>query len=506
MKLNRASSLFLIFVLIFIFVVGVYRINDTLFFYADQAGDAIRIWRIWYEHQFVLAGTETSIGPEVRVGPLFLYLLAPFYALGRGNPVPASVFLVLIWVLGIFLTYRFAKKAFDQKTAWLVIILFGASYYMAIFSRWLSNPTPSILLSAFLLFAMHKIMNNKGITWWVLSAFFVGLFFHFQAASGFFYTFVLLIFTFWQRKKGLNVKIIVLMGLSFFLTFLPLLFHNFRNDNILFRGLAKYIIDDGSFDLTGRTQGGSRAEFIVSVFRRLFFPSRPKIALFWLFSLAAVAFLNSKKLLANRYFKLLLMILVVPLVGTLFFNDSLQSYYFSGFFAPVFLVIAYILSTLTKSNLGKIFLTAFLVSFLVVNLRQTAFFLKQDVDDPQKVSFKNQKEAVAWIANESEKEEIDVKIFVPDKQTDGLDYGFPYAYLLLLKDRLTVNNLEQCRPDTQKESRFYFETFYVLREYDPFIERFDAWRSCHKIEETVILKTASFGGITVEKRMIDEKI
>src|SRR3989344_8740174 len=80
------------------FFVRVYRLDALLGFYYDQGRDALVIWRLWHEGKFFLIGPITGLA-GIFLGPLYYYLIAPFYLIGGGNPVAPAIFLAFLSTL-----------------------------------------------------------------------------------------------------------------------------------------------------------------------------------------------------------------------------------------------------------------------------------------------------------------------------------------------------------------------------------------------------------------------
>src|SRR6266536_4880928 len=93
-EIKSHKLIYIIFVVILIaaFFLRVYRIGTVLGFYFDQGRDAGIIWDLIHLHKFFLIGPTTGL-PGIFRGPYYYYLIAPFYFLGKGNPVWPSIFL-----------------------------------------------------------------------------------------------------------------------------------------------------------------------------------------------------------------------------------------------------------------------------------------------------------------------------------------------------------------------------------------------------------------------------
>src|SRR3990167_8513267 len=89
---NKLVYVLLTAILLGGFFLRVYRIDQVLGFYFDQGRDANVIWDLWHKGKFFLIGPTTGIAGIFR-GPLYYYLIAPFYLIGGGDPIWPSIFL-----------------------------------------------------------------------------------------------------------------------------------------------------------------------------------------------------------------------------------------------------------------------------------------------------------------------------------------------------------------------------------------------------------------------------
>lgn len=136
---------------------------DHTIFTFDQSRDAIRAAEILSTDPVKIIGPTTDIAGLFH-GSLWWYLLAPFYALGQGNPLVPKLFLVLLHLSMVPLGFVIARKLTKNVvvgllTAFLVVI----SFDMVQYSRWLSNPSPAVITVAFFYLGLWKALHKKTI-------------------------------------------------------------------------------------------------------------------------------------------------------------------------------------------------------------------------------------------------------------------------------------------------------------------------------------------------------
>jgi len=136
---------------------------DRLTFGYDQARDALQAISIIRDGNLKLIGPTTDIKGLFH-GPLFWYLIAPWYYVSSGNPVISRIFMVFLNSLNIVFIYYFALKLFKKNTIALMSALFFAVSFEAIqYARWLSNPPPALLSIGIFLYGFWMVLNNAAI-------------------------------------------------------------------------------------------------------------------------------------------------------------------------------------------------------------------------------------------------------------------------------------------------------------------------------------------------------
>src|SRR5258708_928169 len=143
MKFKHLLPLILIFVFGYFLRVMFLRSNALTFGY-DQARDAVNALEIVHGHLKIFGPSASQ--PGLFHGVFYYYVLAPFYAIGKGSPIIASygiAFINSLTILIVFcLTYLMTKK---RGTALIAAFLFAISFEATQYATWLSNPTLGIV-------------------------------------------------------------------------------------------------------------------------------------------------------------------------------------------------------------------------------------------------------------------------------------------------------------------------------------------------------------------------
>src|SRR3989344_6790507 len=180
---HKIFYLLLLMVLAGAFYARIYRAQDLMAFYYDQGRDALVIWRLWHEGRPFLIGPITGLA-GIFLGPLYYYLIAPFYLIGGGDPRIPAVFLATLTVMALPVLYILGWRMQSRATGVIAAAIGGFSYFLVLSGRWLSNPTLMFPASVFLLWVMWKIVSkNQGSdtktretnSMWILVSLLVGV-------------------------------------------------------------------------------------------------------------------------------------------------------------------------------------------------------------------------------------------------------------------------------------------------------------------------------------------
>jgi hypothetical protein len=137
----------------------------------DQARDALEAMSIFTTDHIKIIGPQTDI-PGLFHGPLYWYLLAPFYYFGSGNPYIAKMLLVLTSLVCIPTLYFVSYKIWGNKLiSLLAAAMLAVSLESVQYARWMSNPSPALLttlLSWYACYLMYK-KDWRGIMLFLLS-------------------------------------------------------------------------------------------------------------------------------------------------------------------------------------------------------------------------------------------------------------------------------------------------------------------------------------------------
>lgn len=488
---NKLIYLLLAAILLMGFFVRSYRLDQLLGFYYDQGRDAQVIWDLWHSHRFFLIGPTTGLA-GIFLGPFYYYLIAPFYLLGRGDPVWPAAFLAFTSTVAVFLLYWLGWKMLNRTTGIIAALIGAFSYQLVIASRWLSNPTPLLLSSMLLVLSMWMIANKGNKLWWIALAFFAGISLHFEAASATFFIPTILVFMLWQWKKLPRLSILICSALVFGLTLTPQAFFDLRHDHILFNNFIHTFFEQKSFRASFWEVIEQRKNTFWGVFSGELLPGWPIYAALIALVSASALFLNRKVINKSSGLVLLLIYLVVPLVGYIAFQGNegnFYDYYMTGLFYPFVLLVSLGLGSIFNNAAGKFVVGLFFLLFFVINGTMLKNYLIAGVDGPNHITLGNEVQAVDWAINDSQNRNFNQDVYVPPV----IPYAYNYLFLWRANEKCGAN-LCNMKLDEQ------VPLLYTLYEVDPpHPERLNAWLERQKTIGAVETQQ-KFGGITVERR------
>ena len=466
----------------------IYNIGNLLGFYYDQGRDALAIWNLWHKGDLFLIGPTTGIAGIFRT-PYYYYLIAPFYLLGGGNPVWPSVFLSITTIAASFLAYILGAKIYSKTAGLIAAFITAFSFEIVMASRWLSNPTPMLLLSMLLIWFMLKVSEGKMWSWVGIAAVAGFSLFSFGSAGEVFYFVAIAIFAFWQRKNLPDRKIFLLSAIAFLLTILPLIVFDFKNHFLITGNIKEFLIDDKSFREVTWAVAQNKVNLYWDVFTKLIFHGRWEKEKFLLGGVFFFIIFYLNRLIKLQGVKSLLLLLSSAMLGLIFCQGNegnFYDYYLTGYFLPFILLFSVGLAEIAKSWWGKTFVLYFLYVFAVNNYYPLRFKLTDNVDRPGSIALKSELQAVDWVYEDAGDFELNVDVYVPPVIPHAYDYLFLWRGNGLAVGR-QGKNVENQQP-----------LLYTLYENVP-SENLDAWlarqKRIGKIEEEV-----QFGGVVVQRR------
>lgn len=232
---------FLLLICLIAFFLRAWDIKTNLLYHYDQGLHAIDIYKIWHDHKFSLLGHITDVDGIVQA-PIYYWLMTPSYFLGKGDPAAASIFQIILETVSLPFLFFAVRFLFDRRTAVLTLIFYAFSFGMISQSRWLSNVTPIIAFSNFLLFLFVYQLKHRANSFFIFAtSLTIGIIIQLNAAIGIF----LIPFLFWFYRKKINLLSISLIFAGIILPGITLIIFQFRHDFITVKAILNFISTPG---------------------------------------------------------------------------------------------------------------------------------------------------------------------------------------------------------------------------------------------------------------------
>lgn len=410
-KLNLPTAELAIFLLIIIVSIYFKFFNLEHFYQMgwDQERDANVAWEIIKNANLTLIGPR-AVGPDgFFLGPLWYYLLVPFYLLFGMDPIAAPVFGATVGVATTAVAFFATRSVLDTKTA-LLTSLFWATYP----DRTVWNPILIPLFTFILIFSLQKaLQGNKKFIIWSCLIFGLALQIHFQAI---FFALPLFVTLFALKlQKKFFIKETVCGSLVFMATFLPLVLFDLRNNFINVKSF---------FNLFTRSEGSVNSVYAFSIYVKNIVNSFPlpfeahKEIYIAILTLSAAGIIISK--LQKQLKIVLLLILFMPPLLFSLYRGNLSEYYFTLCLVPMTLGLSlFITKALVGSFWGKLFTVLVLFILLVQRLEALP-------GTYQERSLYNKRQAVMVIANQELDPVFNVSYSTPYNEDTGFRYLFKF--------------------------------------------------------------------------------
>lgn len=226
--------------------------------------DMNAVYDLLVRHQPVFLGPASSLG-GLSFGPVYYYLIAPFIALFRLNPLGA-LFAARVVDIGFLVVLYFLLRLWfpRSKVAIIAILLAATSLYDIQNAYYISNPNPLPLFLLFILFCLTKILQGREAWYWAVGlgiAAGVATQLH---ATAFLLVPLLLVTALW-RLPTKKFRLIFFTLLPVIATYLPYIIYETRHGWINFFRIAE--LGTNSYSLAIRpTSLLAIGDFFMSIF------------------------------------------------------------------------------------------------------------------------------------------------------------------------------------------------------------------------------------------------
>lgn len=490
-KIIVAGILILSFTVCFLLGSRILQHGD-FFYLSDQARDFSLVRDIVIDHKLTLIGTHSGVGGLFH-GPLWLYMLIPFFILGKGNPFIFTYWYVTIPLITILIGFvvgcRLYNKVFGILVAFLLAI--NPILWGYINSTQAINLIP-LLYIIFIYFVILYIRGKQNA--FIFVVFLVGLAFQFETASAIALIPAVLIIALLNKRHIPQLRILFYSMLAFMLSLTTFILFDLRHKFLILRATIQiFNQNQGHKDYINFLQ---RINDHMITMKNTYFSIFPMqspyviflgIIIFLLFLFLLTTNSTKQKTFSIEFLFLFLMPAFVFLFYV-FYPHPIYEEYILDLVVSIIFAWSLMLITVWKNALGKVFVSVFIfvtVFSVGMQLRQTYFH--PYIPDTSAGSYLNQKHVTEWIWNDAKGKTFGYFVYTPETFTYGMDYLFWWE-----------SNMRKLPAPESKKLAVTYLILYPPLAHDENAHIFWIKNTIHSIgpvEKTEIFQ----GGIIVEK-------
>jgi len=389
--LKATTKKFQVLTLLFLILIGlIIRFqpgkNQFLWNTSDYPRDAYLMRKMVQNQDLILIGPRAEIfdpisqGYFVFHGPLYYYLLAPFYFMSHGDPNLPLSFNILIHISALIPIWLLTKKITPNKFAPLIIgILWVFSTEQIEYSRWLLNPAMAVPFLAWFIYGLWQMIDQQ--KYFFLTGLSLGLAIQNEIFLG--YLLLSVGFFFLMKKFPMKKAILFISGLSLGLS--PLILAEIKFKFRMSHSLFRYVYFGGADELSWFTKISRLVDHLLVVGKHNLFGFSGLLSL--LFFFFALFYLTKK----TKNTKIVNFVFLASVLFSahllLFFTSFQNSIYIDLGLGLIFLITSGILLAELKCFPAILLMLLIIGSQLQLNYQhqQTQlpfggnFFLKSDI-------------------------------------------------------------------------------------------------------------------------------
>ncbi|HVZ12222.1 MAG TPA: glycosyltransferase family 39 protein [Patescibacteria group bacterium] len=330
----------------------------------DQTDSAWATYRILTQNFFTLQGVPIKGNAGMYLGPLYYYLITPFYFITRMDMSASLFFAGVVSIVSVVIFFYITKQLFDKQTALVSTVIYTFSVGVVAADRIQAAYILIPIISFAFFYCLYRFLtgNEKYLLY---AAIVIGFGFHAHFTTVFYLIILLLTLPFFPRtKRTLQYGLYSLLAFAVF-TFplwIPLLFKHAGSNSIL-----SYLSSSNhGFHLVRLWQ--LRNDAFIS-FQNIFQLPVLRPLVFLLIPLFAYVLKKSK---SEKIIFIYLTVLwvIIPWIAFSMYNGEITDYYFSLPRNLGFMMMGVILVALFKSKnqIIKYFPALLLVVYAAYNL------------------------------------------------------------------------------------------------------------------------------------------
>lgn len=369
---------------------------------------------------------QLTTAPGIFIGPLFYYMLIPFFLLTRMDPVGAVIPITIIGILTVASYYYVFSKLFNKEIGLVAAFLYASLLSLVYLDRRVVPSTPTNIWLIWYFYGIVMLVRGK-FSVFPLLGLLTGLIWHIHIALA--PALIAIPTALLLSGKIPRLKDVLLFFLGFIPPSIPL---------ILFEARHNFSQTINFFNNFGVQHGGGTGidkfnlviiKFAEDIHRLFFYPQTLPInhILFVIFLLLSAIFLVKKNLLKTKEVIVFYVWIGVIILFYTFSSTIISEYYFANT-EIIFLTIVslFIYFFYRSSKIGKYIMLSLLVILLIKNVFH---FARTDI---YQKGYNERKAAVEYITSDAKKKGLPC-VSISYITSPGENVGF--RYFLWLKNQ-----------------------------------------------------------------------
>ncbi len=274
---------------------------------------------------FRLIGQETST-QGIFIGPLFYYLLLPFYLISRMDPIGGFYFSIVFGVFSILSFYLVFKNVFNERVGLILAFIYSVSFFSVSNDRSVVPTSPMLVWSAWFFYSLILISKGDQKKGFFLAGLLTALIWHIN--MGLAILFPLVFLSFYLSKRKLNLRFAFVGIITFLIFSLPLIFFEVRHKFPQTKALINAFSTHQGSNLTKEEQFLKVIYITSQNLNSIFFtPPQKNYYLLLVFFVFLLIFLKYKKILSKAEFLIMVFWQILFISFFSMYSKSVSEYY-----------------------------------------------------------------------------------------------------------------------------------------------------------------------------------
>lgn len=344
-----------------------FNIETVFSFGWDQSRDSF-VARDLLQGKWTLVGPRTGIG-QFHLGPLYYYMLAPFFWLTNLDPMGSNYFNMIMNIVNFVILFMVTRKIFNNYAALFVVSVYTFSNYLIEINRVPWNVTLMPGIAALIFYGILQIYKQH-YRWVFIIVTLAGLYFHVHFTAVFLPLIILLSLILVKEKRKVLTYLVISIPL-YLVWFIPNIMYAIQTQNSDLNRFQTFLHDYSTGGIYGRFLLHRIPDTFILFDRILLYEPLKALALI-IPALFAVSILFFEKDRQKKLFGYLVSVwFFVPLIGFTLYGGPMTEYYLL-YTAPLILYIAYYLQEKLLQTKLKYIILVVLLCFWGVYIYQNA--------------------------------------------------------------------------------------------------------------------------------------